>query len=61
LPAAAFVGGFQPLDRDVQIPHDAEIGVQPLQFAPLPAAVENRQSSGRKQYGRAQASEHNAI
>jgi hypothetical protein len=53
-------GGLQSLDRDVQISHAAELGVQPLQFISYSRPLGVIDHRRKKQYGGAQARERNA-
>ena len=52
--------GLQSLDRDVQISHGAELGVQPLQFVPYSRPLGVIDHRREKQYGGAQARKRNA-
>ena len=52
--------GLQSLDRNVQISHGAELGVQPLQFIPYSRPLGVIDHRREKQYGGAQARERNA-
>src|SRR5713226_3747817 len=47
--------GLQSLDRDVQISHDAKMGVQPLQFIPYSGSLGVIDHRREKPYGCAQA------
>src|SRR6266513_1392269 len=51
---------LQSLDRDVQISHGAELGVQPLQFIPYSRPLGVIDHWREKQYGGAQARKRNA-
>src|SRR5260370_35691586 len=54
------VVGLQPLHRDVQISHGAELAVQPLQFTPYSRPLGVVDHRREKQHGCAQSSERNA-
>src|SRR2546429_8930761 len=51
--------GLQSLDRDVQISHGAELGVQPLQFVPYSRPLGVIDHRREKQYGGAQPRKRN--
>src|SRR6266404_4795331 len=53
------VDGLQPLDRDVQIPHGAEMGVQPFQFTLYSRSFGVDNHRREKQYGSPQSRERN--
>ena len=56
----AFVSGFQPRDRDVQIPHRAKMAVQPLQLLPYLRSLGVGNHRREEQDRRAQARQRDA-